>query len=122
MNAQHPSADSLADLVDRFGIAIREERPDDAQQALAELAELDAGVASRPVYTTMLAIARGDAVGALRALQTGGEAVDELRAICLRAIGDPTWEGLAELIARESDDPSTRAAMYSLLGREVSAG
>jgi type III secretion protein HrpB1 len=122
MNAQHPSADSLADLVDRFGIAIREERPDDAQQALAELAELDAGVASRPVYTTMLAIARGDAVGALRALQTGGEAVDELRAICLRAIGDPTWEGLAESIARESDDPSTRAAMYSLLGREVSAG
>jgi type III secretion protein HrpB1 len=121
MNAQHPSAGAIADLIDDFGLAIREERLDDAQRLLGELAAIDADVAARPFYSTMLSLARGDAVGALRALQDGGEEVDELRAICLRAMGDPTWEGLAESVAQTCNDPSTRAAMLSLLEREASA-
>jgi Bacterial type III secretion protein (HrpB1_HrpK) len=102
-------ADIVDDLIAQFSLAVSGERLDDAHKLLEELAEHDAELAAQP---------HNDAAGALRALQDGGVAVDGLRAICLRALGDPTWQGIAESIIENSDDRAEREAMCALLDRE----
>jgi Bacterial type III secretion protein (HrpB1_HrpK) len=118
MNTQAYLDDITVDLTGRFELAIREQRLDDAHRLLQELAEHDAEVAAQPVFSTALALAKGDAIGALQALQAGSTEVEGLRAICLYILEDPTWQGIAELIVENSDDPVARNAMLSLLGRE----
>jgi hypothetical protein len=118
MEVNQFQADIVDDLIAQFSLAVSGERLDDAHKLLEELAEHDAELAAQPTFSTMLSLAQNDAAGALRALQDGGIAVDGLRAICLRALGDPTWQGIAELIIENSDDPAEREAMCGLLDRE----
>ena len=118
MRVQHSKEDIIDNLVSQFSFAVDEGCLDDADKLLQELAEHDAQYAAQPCFSTMLMVARGNATGALQALQDGGVAVDGLRAICLRALGDPTWQGLAESIIENSDDSAELEAMCSLLGRE----
>jgi len=117
MEMQQPLTEATVGLIEQFRLAVREERLDEAQCLLDELGASDPEVAARPVYATMLALAHDDALGALQALQGTGEEHDDLRAICLRALGDPCWEGLATSLAEESGEMRVRAAMCHLLDR-----
>lgn len=118
MDIHQFQGDIIEELIAKFSLAVTEQRLDDAHKLLEELAEHDAKLAAQPTFSTMLMLAQDDAAGALQALQDGSAAVDGLRAICLRAIGDPTWQGIAESIIENSDDPAEREAMCSLLDRE----
>lgn len=118
MDIQHAPNDFAVELTEKFGLALREQRPDDAHKILEQLAEYDAKIAAQPVFATALALARNDAIGALHALQDSGSAVDGLRAICLHVLEDPTWQGIAESVVENSKDPAAREAMSRLLGRE----
>jgi hypothetical protein len=111
-------SDSTFDITERFRLAVREKRLSDAHQLLEALAESDPKVAAQPIFSTMLALASDDAIGALQALQDGDATVDVLRAICLHALGDPTWQGIAESVIENSGDPVEQKAMCELLGRE----
>jgi hypothetical protein len=118
METSEAFTETTADLIERFRLAIREERTDEAATLLDDLRRQDPVAASRPVYSTMLAIARDDPLGALQALGDVDDA-PELRAVCLRLLDDPNWEGLAESLARDSEDSGIRAAMRHLLGRDA---
>lgn len=118
MDTQHASNYTTAMLSEHFAAALRDQRLGDAQKILEELAEHDAETAAQPVFATALALARNDAIGALQALQDRGAAVDGLRAVCLHVLEDPTWQGIAESIVENSEDPVAREAMCRLLGRE----
>jgi type III secretion protein HrpB1 len=117
MEVRNDLPEATVDLIDGFRLAIREDRVDEAEVLLDELRRHDPVEGARPLYATMVALGRDDARGALQALY-GADDAPELRAVCLRVLGDPTWEGLAGSLADESEDRQVRAAMRNLLGRD----
>jgi type III secretion protein HrpB1 len=109
------------ELIDQFSLAVLKGNFYVAGQLLDELAQCEPETAALPVCSTMLALAQGRAQEALQNLTCSGSAPNELRAICLQAIGDPTWEGLARSLVETSDSPFVRNAMRALLGQEAEA-
>lgn len=97
--------------------AIQGDRVDEAEALLAQLCEVNPAACNVHVFPTVIAIRRGRALDALHRINDlpEGEGV-ELKALCLYALGDPTWHRYAQEKA-DDPDPFVREAMRHLLGR-----
>ena len=104
-------------LVKALVEAIESNRFDEARTLLDELYEINPAAREVLVFPTIIAIGSGQALDALRHLNSLPEGrCDELKALCLYALGDPTWHRYAEEKA-DDPDPLVREAMLRLLGR-----
>lgn len=113
----NPAAELCASVID----AIRENRLDEAESLLKQLGAIHPNVDDFRVYHVIIAIQRGNAREALRELEeTPGNKHDALKALLLKYLGEPHWEGMARELAG-SPDPSVRTAMQQLLGQPVEA-
>ncbi|QHI99720.1 hypothetical protein GT347_18100 [Xylophilus rhododendri] len=102
------------DVVRMFG-ALREHRLDEAEQLFAELGDADSRVKNLRVFPVLLAIQRGRPLDALQFVNSlPGDPCPELRALCLRLLGDPRWQGEAATLL-DSSDPEVGKAMRELL-------
>ncbi len=100
-----------------IGHAIRAGRLVEAEAKLQVLAELEPDSRALLVLQSMLGIRLGQVLDVVRRLnQLPDDAVPEMKALCLKLIGDPTWYGYATAL-EDSPDPSIRKAMRGLLGR-----
>jgi type III secretion protein HrpB1 len=112
------SADATA-LARAVADLIREGRIDEAEQMLARLHA--SCPASRDVlaFPVMIALQRGRAHDAWQLVNgLPDDQCPELKALCLRMLGDPLWHGYASAHA-DSPNPTVRRAMRQLLGRET---
>ncbi|WP_043201327.1 HrpB1 family type III secretion system apparatus protein [Paraburkholderia acidipaludis] len=95
---------------------IRDNQLDEAEEQLRQLNGAYPQARELLVFPVMIAIQRGQAREAWQLVNgTPDEAYPELKALCLRRLGDPSWYGYAEA-ALESQDPQVRKAMRNLLG------
>ena len=113
-------ADARLDLIRQTKEAFRHDEFDRAESLMTELVDSH-GVpeddAQILVFRVTLAVRRGHALDALRMLNNlDGDPCPELRAVCLRVLGDPTWHGLATEILDTTSGASVRLAMQHLLG------
>jgi type III secretion protein HrpB1 len=117
MSTNQPGQSGTASLVRTLVEAIENDRLDEARTLLAQLYEINPAAREVLVFPTLIAIRSGQALDALRHINSLPEGrCDELKALCLYAIGDPTWHRYAE---EKADDPNplVREAMLQLLGR-----
>jgi len=98
---------------------IRAGRLDDAEDALAQLHACCPRSRDVLAFPVMIALQRGRPHEAWQ-LVVGlpDEQCPELKALCLRMLGDPLWHGYA-LAHADSADPWVRTAMRQLLDREI---
>jgi type III secretion protein HrpB1 len=95
---------------------IRDNQLDEAEEQLRQLNDACPQARELLVFPVLIAIQRGQAREAWQLVNgTPDEAYPELKALCLRRLGDPSWHGYAEA-ALESQDPQVRKAMRNLLG------
>ena len=94
---------------------LRAGRIDEAEAMFQRLARLDARVADMLLFPVLFMIQRHQPLDALRFVdaQPAGRC-PELRALCLKVLGDPTWHGEAMALV-ESPDPGIAHAMRELL-------
>lgn len=117
MSTNTPGQSETAPLVKALIEAIESERLDEADALLAQLCEANPAAREVLVFPTVIAIRRGNALEALRHINSFPDGrCDELKALCLYALGDPTWHRYAEEKA-DDPDPFVRDAMRQLLGR-----
>ncbi len=117
------SSPEAAALVQRLIASIRSNALDEAEALYTQLCEVrPAAAQDMLVFPTVIAIQRGRTLDALRYLNSLPEdRCPELKAICLRLLGDPTWHSYAETQV-DAPDPYVRKAMRQLLGRDVATG
>lgn len=109
----------MAPLVKALVDAIEGDRLDEADGLLAQLYEVNPAAREVLVFPTMIAIKRGRTLDALRHINSLPDGrCDELKALCLYALGDPTWHHYAEEKA-DDPDPFIREAMRQLLNHPV---
>lgn len=108
---------ATAPLVKALVEAIESNRLDDADALLAQLYDVNPDAREALAFPTVIAIRRGRALEALQHINSLPDGrCDELKALCLYALGDPMWHRYAE--ERVDDpDPFVREAMRQLLGR-----
>jgi type III secretion protein HrpB1 len=96
-------------------------RIDEAEATLAQLHECCPASRDVLAFPVMIALQRGRAHDAWQLVNhLPDDQSPELKALCLRMLGDPLWHGLATAHA-DSPDPHVRTAMRQLLGHETSA-
>ena len=120
MVAPISAADARVDSIRQVKEALRHDEFDRAESLVTELTDVH-GVPEDDeqllVFRVTLAIRRGHALDALRMLNNlDGDPCPELRAVCLRVLGDPTWHGLATEVLETANGRSVRLAMRHLLG------
>lgn len=117
MSTNTPDQSGTASLVKALVEAIESNRLDEADTLLAQLQEANPAAREVLVFPTVIAIRRGHALDALQHINSLPDGrCDELKALCLYALGDPTWHRYAEEKA-DDPDPFVREAMRHLLGR-----
>ena len=117
MSTNQYEQSAITPLVNALADAIRNDRLDEAQALLAQLYEVHPAAQEVLVFPIVIAIRRGHALDALRHLNSLPDGrCDELKALCLYELGDPTWHSYAEAKADDSD-PFIREAMRRMLGR-----
>jgi type III secretion protein HrpB1 len=103
--------------------AIGDERFDEAEMWLERLRELNQVSPEHPdilMFRTLIAIQRGQAVDALRYLNSLGEDIcPDVRVLCLYFAQDATWEGLATELAEHSPHAHIRESMSLLINRSA---
>ena len=116
MNFQQSTGSPSDDLRAQLRDAFAERRTDDVGRLIEELAILDPGSVNDPLPRVFWLVQGGRVREALQFLNDiGGEdAWPELRAVCLRNLGDPSWQGLAQALL-ENGTPVVRQAMAQLL-------
>jgi type III secretion protein HrpB1 len=98
---------------------IREGRIDEAESMLARLHECCPASRDVLAFPVMIALQRGRVHDAWQLVNgLPDEQCPELKALCLRMLGDPLWHGYASAHA-DSPNPTVRRAMRQLLGREA---
>jgi len=116
-------SESPAALAQRMTQALEENRTDEAEIILNEIAEfmnLPPDDEDTQAFRIMLTIQRGRPMDALVALNNlGDQRLPELRALCLQRIGDPLWEGVANSVLQDTSNEQVRLAMRQLLGQDV---
>ncbi|WPB56262.1 HrpB1 family type III secretion system apparatus protein [Xylophilus sp. GOD-11R] len=94
---------------------LRANRLDEAQAQYEQLCEVDERLRDMLVFPVLIAIQRGQSLEALQYLNgLPGDPHPELRALCLRIVGDPTWHGEAAALV-DAPDPYIARAMRRLL-------
>jgi len=117
MSTNPPDQPDTKPLVKALVEAIEGDRLDEARTLLDELYEINPAAREVLVFPTIIAICSGQALDALRHINSLPEGrCDELKALCLYALGDPTWHRYAEEKANDPN-PMIREAMLQLLGR-----
>jgi type III secretion protein HrpB1 len=97
---------------------IRDNRLDEAQTRLEQLHDAHPPARELLVLPVALALARGHTHDAWQLVNgLPDDQSPELKAICLKLLGDPTWHGFATA-HEDSADPFVRNAMRHLLGME----
>jgi type III secretion protein HrpB1 len=95
-------------------------RLDDAESALAQLHERLPASRDVLAFPVMIALQRGRPHDAWQLVNhLPDEQCPDLKALCLRMLGDPLWHGIAMAHA-DSSDPHIRRAMRQLLGHDAS--
>jgi type III secretion protein HrpB1 len=119
------AARPLADGADATTLAravadlIRAGRIDEAETTLARLHECCPASRDVLAFPVMIALQRGRAHDAWQLVNgLPDDQAPELKALCLRMLGDPLWHGYASAHA-DSPDPTVRRAMRQLLGQET---
>lgn len=120
--AAHEGAPAETDaLVQAMIDAINADRLDEADTLFAKLCDVNPAARDVLIFPTLIAIRRGHALDALHRINGLPEGTGtELKALCLYALGDPTWHRYAEEKA-DDPDPYVREAMRHLLGRVTQA-
>jgi hypothetical protein len=99
--------------------AIGDENLDQAEALLEQLRQLNGCSTEHPdilTFRAMIAIQRGQAMDALRYLNTlDGDPCPDVRAVCLFFCKDPTWIGLARECSENSPHEHIRRSMSLLL-------
>lgn len=91
---------------------------DEAEKLLAQMHDAYPQTRDVPVFEVVIALMRGWTLDALRIVNGLPDGRSpELKAICLKVLGDPLWQGYATA-HEESDNPYVRLAMRSLLGKD----
>jgi hypothetical protein len=91
---------------------------DEAQALLAQMHEAYPRTREVLVFAVTIALVRGRPHEAWQLVNGLPEDhAPELKAICLKVLGDPSWHGYATA-HEDSADPYVRVAMRRLLGRE----
>lgn len=117
MSANSSNPPESGPLVRKLVEAIESDRLDEADGLYAQLCEVNPAAQDALVFPTVIAIRRGQTLDALHRLNSFPEGrYHELKALCLYALGDPTWNRYAEEKVEDSD-PFVRQAMQQLLGR-----
>jgi type III secretion protein HrpB1 len=112
------SADASA-LARAVADHIREGRIDEAELMLARLHECCPESRDVLAFPVLIALQRGRVHDAWQLVNgLPDEQCPELKALCLRMLGDPLWYGYASAHA-DSPNPTVRRAMRQLLGREA---
>ena len=110
-----PVIGPIDELRAQLELALGRQEVDQAGRLIDELTELDPAAKNVLLPRVFWLLQSGRAADALHLLNEFGEDVcPELRAVCLKGLGDPTWEGLA-LSLRETGGPAVRLAMAQLL-------
>ncbi|MDR5759465.1 HrpB1 family type III secretion system apparatus protein [Caballeronia sp. LZ035] len=98
---------------------IREGRIDEAELMLVRLHECCPASRDVLAFPVLIALQRGRTHDAWQLVNgLPDEQCPELKALCLRMLGDPLWHGYASAHA-DSPNPTVRRAMRQLLGCEA---
>lgn len=105
----------LFSQVEELVRTLRDNRLDQAEAIYLGLCESFPAVHEMLVFPVLIAIQRGQALEALRLVddQPPGRC-PELRALCLKVLGDPRWQGEATALL-DSSDPAVARSMRELL-------
>jgi type III secretion protein HrpB1 len=96
-------------------------RLDEAEATLALLHERLPASRDVLAFPVMIALQRGRPHDAWQLVNhLPDDQCPDLKALCLRMLGDPLWHGYATAHA-DSPDPHVRKAMRELLGQDASA-
>lgn len=96
---------------------LRDDRLDEADALYQQMCETHPHAHDMLVFPVLIAIQRGQALEALQHVNSlPTDRCPELRALCLRMLGDPSWHGEATALL-DSPDPAIAKAMRQLLGR-----
>jgi len=114
MTPGNPDA-GFAQQADQLVESLRRGRLDEADTMYQRLCEQDPKARDMLAIPVLIAIQRGRLLDALRLVdQHPADHSPELRALCLRVLGDPSWHGEATALL-ESPDPVIARAMRQLL-------
>lgn len=121
------NADATANAAETEATALAREvvahlhggRLDEAESTLARLHECCPASREVLAFPVMIALQRGRVHDAWQLVNgLPDDQCPELKALCLRMLGDPLWHAYASAHA-DSPNPWVRTAMRRLLGREV---
>jgi type III secretion protein HrpB1 len=105
----------IEELRAQLRLALGRQEVDEAEHLIDELTELDPTAKNDPLPRVFWLLQCGRPLDALHLLNDCGDAAfPELRAVCLKGLGDPTWQGLASSLC-ETSGPVVRLAMAQLL-------
>jgi type III secretion protein HrpB1 len=123
MSSHQQDRDDDATALARAVVAhIHAGRLDEAEAALAQLHERLPASREVLAFPVMIALQRGRPHDAWQLVNhLPDDRAPELKALCLRMLGDPLWQGYASAHA-DSDDPHVRRAMRQLLGQDAATG
>jgi type III secretion protein HrpB1 len=115
MSSFSSDEESIPELMDKLSLALQAHSLYEATDLLDTLCRLNPELKEMRLFPVFIEIQRGNVFGALQILNEGNENENpELRAICLRLLGDPMWHFYA-MKAMETGDESVREGMRILL-------
>jgi type III secretion protein HrpB1 len=117
MNAISDIDSEATSLAQRIVARITSGELDEAETLLGQLHASNPASRDVLVFPVMIAVLRGQLHDAWQLVNgLPDERCPELKAFCLRMLGDPTWHSYA-IANEDSADPYVRQAMRHLLGR-----
>jgi type III secretion protein HrpB1 len=117
MNAISDIDSEATSLAQRIVARITSGELDEAEALLGQLHASNPASRDVLVFPVMIAVLRGQLHDAWQMVNgLPDERCPELKAFCLRMLGDPTWHSYA-IANEDSADPYVRQAMRHLLGR-----
>lgn len=112
-----------AELTEKMMKAVAESRLDEAEHQLENLREMSSLSPDHPdvlTFRVLIDIQRGQAVDALCHLNSlPADHCPELKVVCMYAIGDPLWQGLAHELADNSPHEHVRQSMKHFVAQSL---
>lgn len=111
---QNGGSADLAAICKTLTAAVRGNRLDEAEALFQQMCEMDPRSGQMLIFPVLITILRGRPLDALRFVNEQPVDRPELRALCLRVLGDPGWHGEAAALV-DSPDRGVAHAMRQLL-------